>query len=137
MADIVKLNLDGTPEALVEMDVDGIVILGSGSENQTLESVRCLDWSLNHQLRRARKTLQEVPVFIPTMRKLKASFVVLAPEKQDTAEIVGHLANLGLRSVAILSEAGSVANGWDNWNDSNLDRIVLCSESVDFMGAHT
>ena len=71
------------------------------------------------------------------MRKLKASFVVLAPEKRDTAEIVGHLANLGLRSVAILYDAGSVADGWDNWNDSNFDRIVLCSESADSMGANT
>lgn len=131
MAEIVQLNLDEAPEVLVDMDVDGIVIIGGDSENETLESVRCLDWSLNHQLRRARQSLQEVPVFVPTMRKVRASFVVLAPRKQEKTTVVGYLANLGLKSVAVLSETGSLPDGWDNWSDSSFDKIILCSESDD------
>ena len=72
MAEIIKVALTNHSEILSQLEVDSVVILCHPlrSPELTHENIRCLDWTLNHQVRKARKNMGEMSVFIPSMKKI-------------------------------------------------------------------
>lgn len=128
MAQIVTMALEKTPEALVELDVDTIIVIQNHPKKELSESFRCLDWALNHQLRKAVENITNAPVFIPTMSKIKASFVVLSTDKLEKKRVEDNIVGLGMKSAAVLLSGVDGSNSWTDWAGSSLERVVLCSE---------
>lgn len=128
MAEIQRVQLHKTPELLNALKVDVLVVLAEGGDftDWQNEGVRCLDWALNHQLRRARKKLFEIPVFVPSMGKIKASYVVLCPSRFNMETLVKNILTMGLTSLAFVSEDGNVPNVNHQWDHSRFSSIFLC-----------
>jgi electron transfer flavoprotein alpha/beta subunit len=106
--------------------VDSIVIIQDETSHSVHESIRCLDWSMNHQIRKAREVSHRLPVFIPTMKKIKASVVVLSAEQSDKEQLLKNVRGMGLDSLALVSETGKVSKEWSNWAETLSNTIYLC-----------
>jgi len=128
MAEIQRVQLQKTPELLNVLEVDVLVVLAEGGEftDWQNEGVRCLDWALNHQLRRARKKLLEIPTFVPSMGKIKASYVVLCPLRFNMETLVKNITTMGLTSLAVVSEEGNVPDINKQLEHSRFSSIFLC-----------
>ena len=79
MAELIKMAVNENPASLSELDTDGLVVIVDPFSAVELrdESLRCLDWTLNHQIRKALEKSGNLPIFIPSMNKIKARYVVL------------------------------------------------------------
>ncbi len=128
MAEIVRVTLDNNPEALGTFEVDGVVVLVEPKSQQdwSNESLRCLDWTLNHQLRRALEKMGELPVFVPSMNKIKAPYVVLCSAMSGKKSLEQNCQTLALKSLAIISEKGQLPSEWCEWTCQGLTSIYLC-----------
>jgi hypothetical protein len=131
MAEIIHLALDKNPEALTEVSVDAILLLMESEEvnGQTQESFRCLDWSLNHQIRSAKKVLRDTPIFIPSMNRIKAPYVVLCPTRNAKSLMEKNFETMAMKSIAISSQTGRVPALWCQWDPAQLESVYVCSEN--------
>jgi len=126
MSEIVKISLEQNPAVLVELGVDSIVIIQDETPHSVHESVRCLDWSMNHQIRRATQGSLSLPVFIPTMKKIKASMVVLSSKHCDRDQLLKNIEGIGFSSIALVAETGKLSKDWCNWAQTLSNTIYLC-----------
>ncbi len=127
MTEVVNVSLQADPTLPSQLKADALLILRSPKRKIGHESVRCLDWSLNHQIRKACEAQTETIVFIPTMTKIKPSYVILS-QSSGKDEVIKNIKNMGLKSISILSEHEKMsANGLD-WSQSGLDKIYLFDE---------
>ncbi len=128
MAEIIKVALTNHSEILSQLEVDSVVILCHPlrSPELTHENIRCLDWTLNHQVRKARKNMGEMSVFIPSMKKIKAPYVILCPSELGRQALEKNCETMALKSIAIISESGEVPDGWIFWPENSLQKVYLC-----------
>lgn len=137
MAEIIKIELsNNNPEILSELDVDGVVVLVDpfSKTGPILESLRCLDWSLNHQLRRALEKISDLPVFIPSMKKIKAPYVVLCSSMTGRKSLEQNCQAMHLKSLALVPGNGKIPSHWADWTLAEINKIYFCEEIAELRG---
>jgi len=136
MAEIITIDLDNNPDILAELDVDGVVVLVDPfSKNGPIsESLRCLDWSLNHQLRRALEKMGDLPAFIPSMNKIKAPYVVLCSSMTGKKSLEQNCLAMHLTSLALVPGNGKIPSHWSEWALPNFSKIYFCEENNQVRG---
>lgn len=139
MAEITRVALEQNTEVLSTLEVDGVLVLvkeGKGGDWQD-ESLRCLDWSLNHQLRRAREKMGNLPVFVPSMNKIKAPYVVLCSTMADKNSVEQNCQSMAFKSVAIVCESGGIPKVWEVWNAPEVSSVIMCERASETRGVNT
>lgn len=127
MAEVLKINLEKHPDSLSRLEVDGVLVLVQNPMEPDWRNsgVRCLDWTLNHQLRRAKNSVSDSPVFIPTMAKMIARYVILCSVMHDRDSLKNNIEKLGLKSLAMINECDEVPNEWDPWSQDAFAPVYL------------
>ncbi len=103
------ISLPQDPQSLAQNGYDGIwVELKDRSAPSPLsgKTLQWLDWKLQGQLSRwilEAKGDVDAPVFVPTMRKLPAQYVVLV-RKADAKKLKDSCDGLGLKKVLLICE---------------------------------
>jgi hypothetical protein len=108
------LDLSADPQTLALNGYDGIwVELKSRAKPSPLvgRTLQWIDWKLQGQLSRwllEEKGESSAPLFVPTMRKIPAKYVILV-KRLDARQLKQGCEGLGLRKVLVLCEEGSRA----------------------------
>ncbi|NBY20297.1 hypothetical protein EBQ74_08670 [bacterium] len=128
MAEVKKINLDQNPNALTSLAVDAVIVITHIRKqiDWLNEGIRCLDWSLGHQLRRAKDKLKDLPIFVPSMGKITSQYVILCFPMSEKRNLEENCRNLSLKSLAIVADFGSVPEDWVQWETTDLDSIYVC-----------
>jgi hypothetical protein len=137
IAEIIKIELNNNnPDVLSELDVDGLVVLVEplSKTGPLSESLRCLDWTLNHQLRRALEKMGDLPVFIPSMNKIKAPYVVLCSSMTGKKLLEQNCQAMHLKSLALVPGSGKIPSTWIHWTLPEINKIYFCEENGELRG---
>ena len=132
MAELISRNLNENADELSLLPAEAIVVLVDSYSvlELRLESLRCLDWTLNQQIRRALEKSGNFPIFIPVMNEMKsrigARYVVLCSIKGDRLQLEKNCERLSLKTVGVVSDLGKIPQEWREWGSSSLDKVFLC-----------